>query len=163
MSLPAGADAAATQKRGRRIAMSGDEVDAFLGVQRTCRVATTSHDGPHLTPLWFVWHNQAIWLYSLDRSQRWADIVRSPRIAVLVDAGVEYATLHGVEIRGEAAVVGEVPRTGAQLAAEEQELLVVEGIFARKYFDIAELWHDGRHAWLRVVPDALRSWDFRKI
>ena len=88
---------------------------------------------------------------------------KAPRIAVLVDAGVEYATLHGVEIRGEAAVVGEVPRTGAELAAEEQELLVVEGIFARKYFDIAELWHDGRHAWLRVVPDALRSWDFRKI
>jgi hypothetical protein len=23
--------------------------------------------------------------------------------------------------------------------------------------------HDGRHAWLRLVPDTISSWDFRKI
>jgi hypothetical protein len=23
--------------------------------------------------------------------------------------------------------------------------------------------HDGRHAWLRVVPEKITSWDFRKL
>jgi len=41
------------QKRGRKIAMSPEEIDAFLADQRTCRVATIGPDGPHATPLWF--------------------------------------------------------------------------------------------------------------
>ena len=36
--------------------MTRPEVDAFLGGQRTCRVATAGADGaPHVSPLWFVW------------------------------------------------------------------------------------------------------------
>ena len=33
--------------------MTKDELDAFLAVERTCRVATSSPQGPHLTALWF--------------------------------------------------------------------------------------------------------------
>jgi hypothetical protein len=47
-----------------------------LTEQRTCRVATASQDGPHLTPLWHVWDGTALWLYSVVRSQRWTDISR---------------------------------------------------------------------------------------
>ena len=25
------------------------------------------------------------------------------------------------------------------------------------------MYHDGRHAWLRIVPDKIVSWDFRKL
>jgi hypothetical protein len=25
------------------------------------------------------------------------------------------------------------------------------------------LTHDGRHAWLRITPEKITSWDFRKI
>src|SRR5439155_4473481 len=41
------------QRRGRKIAMTPEELDAYLGAQRTCTVATVSHDGPHVTALWF--------------------------------------------------------------------------------------------------------------
>jgi Pyridoxamine 5'-phosphate oxidase len=50
------------QRRGRSIAMGKAELDAFLTRQRTCRVATASQDGPHLTPLWYVWDGTALWL-----------------------------------------------------------------------------------------------------
>ena len=43
------------QRRGREIAMAEAERDAFLNGERTCRVATIGRDGPHATPLWFVW------------------------------------------------------------------------------------------------------------
>jgi hypothetical protein len=146
------------QQRGRRIAMTPDEVDAFLAGERTCRVATVGADGPHATPLWFVWHGGALWLYSLSRSQRWTDLGRDPRIAVVVDAGHEYSELRGVEIRGAVTVVGEVPRTGGAPGA----LAEPERLFARKYFGTDEMWHDGRHGWLRLDPEKLVSWDFRK-
>ncbi|GAA2807874.1 pyridoxamine 5'-phosphate oxidase family protein [Saccharopolyspora taberi] len=149
----------AEQKRGRRIAMRPDELDAFLGAERTCRVGTNGPSGPHVTPLWFVWDGEALWLYSLTRSQRWADITRNPRVAVLVDAGHDYAELRGAELVGDAEVVGEAPRAGAP----EPRLEEPERLFAAKYFDAAEFVHDQRHAWLRVEPETVRSWDFRKL
>lgn len=146
------------QKRGRRIAMSPGERDEFLAGQRTCRVATVGADGPHATPLWFCWHDGRLWLYSITRSRRWADLRRDPRVGVVVDAGQDYLDLRGVEITGTAEVVGEVPRTGDPLDL----LAPVEAQFARKYFDGPEMVHDGRHAWLRVTPRQIVSWDFRK-
>ncbi len=143
--------------------MTPAELDAFLRERRTCRVATVSPDGrPHVGALWFVWDGASLWLYSLTRSRRWADLRRDPRIAVVVDDGEEYGELRGAELSGTAVVVGEVPRSGAPCDAEPG-LAAVERLFARKNFGLAELPHDGRHAWLRLTPDAVASWDFRKI
>src|SRR6516164_5758351 len=124
------------QRRGRVIAMNAEELTSFLGEQRTCRFATAGPDGPHVAPVWFVWDGQALWVYSLTRSQRWANVSRDPRVAVVVDDGHHYHELRGAEI---------------------------EGQMAAKYFDPPEMIHDGRHAWLRITPLKMVSWDFRKL
>ena len=149
------------QRRGRKIAMTKEELDAYLAGERTCTVASVGADGsPHVSALWFAWDGDHLWLYSITRSQRWADLVRDPRVAVLVEAGEEYTDLRGVEIRGSASVVGDVPRTGG----DDPALAGAERIFADKYQNHAtEMSHDGRHAWLRVTPDKIASWDFRKL
>lgn len=146
------------QRRARAIAMTPGELDAFLAEQRTCRVATVGPSGPHATPLWYLWSGGALWLTSLSRSQRWADLTRDPRVAVVVDTGEEYGDLRGVELRGRVEVVGEVPRTGepvAELTGPEQE-------FADRYTG-GTILRDGRHAWLRLTPEKITSWDFRKL
>jgi hypothetical protein len=147
------------QKRGRRIAMTPQEIDEFLTVQRTARVATTNGDGPHVTPLWFIWDGGALWLYSITKSRRWADLRHDPRVAVLVDDGTEFLQLHGVEITGEVTIVGEVPRVGEDCP----RLFAPERSMARKYFGIDQMPYDERHAWLKVTPQKITSWDFRKI
>jgi hypothetical protein len=139
--------------------MTPEEVDEFLTVQRTARVATVNGDGPHVTPLWFTWADGALWLYSITRSRRWSDLRADPRIAVLVDGGEEFFELHGVEIAGEATLVGEVPRVGQSCP----ELVAPERSMARKYFGGDQMPYDERHAWLRVTPRKITSWDFRKI
>lgn len=147
------------QRRGKRVAMSQAEIDEFLDVEITCRVGTVNERGPHVTPLWFVWHDGAIWLYSITGSQRWKDLDADPRIAVLVDAGTDYMRLRGVEITGSAEQVGEIPRVGA----EHARLVEVERRFARKNIGGEEMVYDERHAWLRVKPSKITSWDFRKL
>ncbi len=157
------------QRRGQVIAMSAEELTSFLGEQRTCRFATAGQTGPHVAPVWFVWDGQALWVYSLTRSQRWANLARDPRAAVVVDDGHHYHELRGVEIEGQAAVVGPVPRTGED--PQPPELAEPERLMAAKYFAPAslavgggpEMIHDGRHAWLRVAPLKIVSWDFRKL
>jgi hypothetical protein len=139
--------------------MSREELDAFLATERTCRVATASPDGPHVTPLWFVWDGKALWLSSIVGSQRWTDLQRDPRVAVVVDAGESYAALRGAELRGPVEVVGEVPGSGQPLP----ELTPIERMFADKYSPSEDLVPDGRHAWLRLVPHTILSWGFRKL
>ncbi len=146
------------QRRGRAIAMTSAEVDAFLAEERTCRVATVGATGPHATPLWYVWHGGSVWLTSLSRSQRWTDLQNDPRIAVVVDAGEAYDQLRGVELRGKVEVVGDVPRTDAPVA----ELDGPEQAFADRYSG-GVVVRDGRHAWLRLTPEKITSWDFRKL
>ncbi|MGW8952914.1 pyridoxamine 5'-phosphate oxidase family protein [Streptomyces sp. NPDC055709] len=151
---------AVTQRRGRRIMMAPEELDTFLAEQRTCRVATVSADGrPHVSALWFVWDGTSLWLYSITRSRRWAELRRDPRIAVVVDAGEDYGELRGVELSGTAVFVGESPRTGEPCPELEEP----EHLFAGKNFGLDTMPHDGRHAWVRLTPDAIASWDFRKL
>ncbi len=147
------------QRRGRRIAMSPEELDTFLEEERTCRVATVGADGrPHNTPLWFVWDGEALWLNSIVKSQRWTDLVRNPEVSVMVDGGHDFGELRGAELLGRVEQVGEVPRS----AAPEPQLEEPERRFGAKYSGGA--FHpDGRHAWLRLVPDKVVSWDFRKM
>src|SRR4051794_16398952 len=118
------------QRRGAKIAMSADELDAFLEAARTCRVATVGHDGaPHVTPLWFAWDRSALWLTSIVKSQRWTDLQRDNRVSVVVDAGDDFMELRGVELRGVAEPVGEVPRTGEPCP----DLDLPERLYADKY------------------------------
>jgi len=138
--------------------MSPDERDAFLTEERTCRVGTVGTDGPHVTALWFVWDGSSVWLNSIVKSQRWVDLQKDQRVTVLVDTGEGFGELRGVEIRGRATPVGEIPRTGEAHAA----LAEPERLFGAKYAGGA-FSADGRHAWLRVVPDKIVSWDFRKM
>jgi len=138
--------------------MTPEEVDAFLADELLCRVATTGPDGPHITPLWYAWHGGRLWLNSLCRSQRWADLMREPQVAVVVDTGTRMGELRGVELRGRAEAVGEVPRTGEPVA----ELEPVEQLFADRYTG-GRVRHDGQHAWLRLTPEKIISWDSRKL
>lgn len=140
--------------------MTGDELDAFIASERSVRVATVDGSGrPHVTPLWFVWSGGELWINSLTRSSRWAHIMRHPEVAAVIDAGEAYEELRGVELRGRARVVGDVPRG----TSPHPELDAVEALFAAKYRPGGSFEPDGRHAWLAVRPDNLVSWDFRKI
>jgi len=148
------------QRGARGIAMTPDERDAFLREQLVCRLGTASSDGrPHVSPLWYVWDGEAMWFYSLVRSQRWTDLQRNPRCSAVVDAGEgEYLELRGVEFGGTVSVLGEVPRVGEPVP----DLAPVEADYVRRYRASGMGW-DGRHAWLRLHPEREYSWDFRKL
>jgi hypothetical protein len=139
--------------------MSAPELDEFLRAERMCRVGTVNADGtPHVSPLWFVWDGQALWLNSVVKSQRWVNLARGGRVSIAVDAGYEFGELRGAELIGAMTVVGDVPRT----ETPNPELESPEALFGAKYAG-GGFSPDGRHAWLRLVPDKIVSWDFRKM
>lgn len=139
--------------------MTPAERDEYLREARTCRVGTTDARGnAHVSALWFVWDGTAMWLNSIVKSQRWTNLTRNPRVSVLVDDGHDFMELRGVELIGDVEVVGEVPRA----RVPHPELEAPEREFGAKYAG-GEFPYDGRHAWVRLVPEKIVSWDYRKI
>lgn len=138
--------------------MGKDELDVFLGEERMCRLGSVDAGGhPHVSPLWFVWDGSALWLNSIVASQRWANLMRDPRVSVAVDGGEGYFELRGAELIGRVEVVGSVPYT-----EPDPTMAGVEQLWGAKYAN-GEFFIDGKHAWLRLVPEKIVSWDFRKI
>jgi hypothetical protein len=137
------------------LSLSEDEIDAYLSSQRTARVATTNEDGdPHVVPLWFVWHERTLFLNSTVGNPTVENALRTERAAAVVDDGDDYDVLRGVTIAGRVERAGQDPR-----------MPLVEEAWSRKYLGGGELpygrWR-GR-LWLRLVPERVASWDFRKI
>src|ERR1700727_1133617 len=88
----------AEQRRGRKIAMDKAELDAFLAGERTCRLATSSPQGPHLTALWFAWDGAAVWIYSTCAD---ALVLAKPS-----EVGVAPPFVPGSELAGQVLAVG---------------------------------------------------------
>jgi hypothetical protein len=73
----------------------------YISRQKTIRLATTDEDGGiYLSPLWFVVHEQRIFL-PLDAGSRHARNSEAGRaLAAVIDSGDEYATVHGIRFTG---------------------------------------------------------------
>lgn len=89
--------------RRNLIRMNDEEIRAFLEEQRTLQVATIDHDGfPHLVAMWYVLVNNEIAFWTYAKSQKALNLRRDPRLTCLVESGVQYEELRGVQIKGHA-------------------------------------------------------------
>jgi nitroimidazol reductase NimA-like FMN-containing flavoprotein (pyridoxamine 5'-phosphate oxidase superfamily) len=137
------------------LSLTGDELERYLGEQRTCRVATVRPDGtPHVVPLWFVWHRGALYLNSTQGNPTVENLLRTGRASAVVDDGEAYDELRGAVLSGP-----------AERADEDPLLEEVERRWSHKYLGgnppPYRRWKD--RLWLRLRPDDVASWDFRKI
>ena len=136
-----------------KLTMTAAERDHFLAEERVLRLATMDEDGwPAVVPVWFLWHDEAFWVWNLTRAKRTARLVEGTRAAFVVDGGQEYVELRGISGR----------LTYTFVADEEVPLAVRRG-FSIKYFGTDHpLEPADHHRWLRLVPEGSASWDFRK-
>ena len=87
------------------IRMNDEEIHAFLEEQRILQVATIGKDGwPHLIAMWYVLINDQVVFWTYAKSQKAVNLRRDPRITCLVESGVHYDELRGVQIKGRAII-----------------------------------------------------------
>lgn len=143
------------------IVMTEEEVASFLASTNKLQLATINPDGaPHLVTMFYALFDGRVGFWSYATSQKSKNLLRDPRLTLLVESGDGYADLRGVMIRGEARVltkyddvrqIGEVVY-GQQLGSVDDP--GVQGFIdaqARK-----------RHAYL-ITPTSIASWDHRKL
>ncbi len=92
--------------------MSEEEVDSFLGEERTLTCATSGPRGwPHLMPLWYVLRDAhgggpgpRMWSWTYGVSQKVRNMERDPRATLQIEAGEQYQELCGVMLECQVAV-----------------------------------------------------------
>jgi hypothetical protein len=78
-------------------------------------------------------------------------------VAVIVDVGERPEEFRGVEIVGKAEQVGPVPRAGTS----QPDLALPEREWDDK--NPGGFHVDGRHAWVRIVPETIVTWDLARL
>jgi nitroimidazol reductase NimA-like FMN-containing flavoprotein (pyridoxamine 5'-phosphate oxidase superfamily) len=137
------------------LSLSDSELQSFLGEQRTVRLATCGPDGlPHVVPLWYVWFDSTLFMNSTLGNVTIRNLHAHPRVAGIVDDGESYEELRGVLLHGMVEPADDDPR-----------IQTVSDRWSRKYMGGGALpyarWKN--RVWLRMAPDRVKSWDFRKI
>ncbi len=147
-------------KRRGAIAMTDEEVRAFLAEQRTLIVASLNRDGtPHLVAMWYALVDGRVAFWTYAKSQKARNLARDPRITCLVEAGARYEELRGVQLRGRAEMTDDramVQRVGEAVAERYAGPLDDR---ARQHVAVA----GAKRVAITVRPDAVISWDHRKL
>ena len=135
------------------VSMDDAELAAFLSTAWTARVATTAPDGwPHVVPLWFVWLRGTFVVNTTRGNRTVRNLETDARAAVTVDDGERYDELRGATLQGS---LTEITDGDGTLTAA----------FGGKYFGGNQphfaSWRN--RLFLRMEPEHISSWDFRKI
>ena len=147
--------------RRDQIRMNDEEIRAFLEKQRTLQVATIDHDGwPHLIAMWYVLINDQIAFWTYAKSQKAVNLRRDPRLTCLVETGVRYEELRGVQIKGRAIISDD--RETVQRIGE----VIVERYYGPLDDNTRRMMAEVQGAKRVVVfvkPVEIASWDHRKL
>jgi PPOX class probable F420-dependent enzyme len=144
----------------REIAMSQEEVTAFLAEPRTATMCTLNRDGSvHAVAMWYGLFQGRMALQTKARSQKARNLARDPRLTCLVEAGERYDELRGVELVGRAVFLDDAAQVFAVGAS-------VYDRYVEPYTDEArravETMLQKRVAFVLDV-ERTASWDHRKL
>lgn len=149
--------------RRDEIAMTEDEVRAYLADARTMILSTIGPDGvPDPVAMWFVLRDGQIWMRTYAKSQKVANMRRDPRVATLVESGDRYAALKGVQISGRMEISDDIDIICDIAAA----LLVKYEGLDPQYVDATRQAYRptaAKQVAMRLVPERTVSWDHAKL
>jgi len=141
--------------------MSEDEQHQFISEQKSLQVATINRDGtPHLSTLWFDVFEGDIVFETFTKSQKIKNLERDPRISCLLEDGLEYEKLRGVQINGIAELYSEpetVHRYARGVMARNNPEIPVEMLDAA-----AESMSTKRTA-VVIKAQRIATWDHTKL
>jgi PPOX class probable F420-dependent enzyme len=142
------------------ITMTDDEIAAFVAQTRNCTLATLGPTGtPHLVAMWFGIVDGALWFETKAKSQKAVNLLRDPRVTVLLEDGDTYDTLRGVSFEGRAVVVDDADalwKVGVSVWER------YTGPYTEDLRPFVEVMLNKRVA-VRLDVERTRSWDHRKL
>jgi PPOX class probable F420-dependent enzyme len=149
--------------RRDQIKLSDEEQRELVESERIVVVSSLGPRGwPHLMPLWYVPRDGEIWIWTYAKSQKVKNLERDPRATLLIETGVEYGELRGVQIEAEAELIRDIDRIVEY--AKEMTVRYSEGIESVEGDAAAGLRAQApKRVAIRFHPRRVATWDHRKL
>ena len=149
--------------RRAEIQLTDAEQLELLDTERVVVVSSNGPRGwPHSMPMWFVPRDGEVWVWTYAKSQKVRNLERDARATLLIETGIEYGELRGVQIEAEAELIRDKERI-----VEFAKLLTVrysEGIDSVEGDAAAALEAQApKRVAIRFEPTRVASWDHSKL
>ena len=148
-------------KKREVIQMSSTEIRDFLVEKHSMTLATINKDGtPQLIAMWYgFFDDDSIGMWTFAKSQKIINLNRDNRVTCLVESGMSYDSLKGVQIKGR-----------AELSYDKDNLIEIGSSIYLRYFghldEAGKAAVDkmaNKRAAIKVVADQIISWDHSKL
>jgi PPOX class probable F420-dependent enzyme len=149
--------------RRHQIQLTEDEQRELIESERVAVVSSIGPRGwPHSMPLWYVPRGGEIWIWTFAKSQKVKNLERDPRATLLIETGVEYGELRGVQIEAEAELIRDLDLIvdfGKDLTVRYSDgIQSVEGDAAAALEAQAP-----KRVAIHFHPKRIATWDHRKL
>jgi PPOX class probable F420-dependent enzyme len=142
------------------IRMGDDEVATYIAQNVRARMSTLNKDGsPHVVPISYAVLDGKVAFWADNDSQKMVNLQRDPRIALIIDDGMDFQELRGVQIAGTAELHDDADTNGriadlfAAMAPEEHREAAKQMLLGLAAQRTAVVVH----------PAKVTSWDHRKL
>jgi PPOX class probable F420-dependent enzyme len=149
--------------RRDQIKLTEEELRELVDSERIVVVSSLGPRGwPHVMPLWYVPRDGEIWIWTYAKSQKVKNLERDPRATLLIETGLEYGDLRGVQIEAEAELVRDLDRIVEY--AKEMTIRYSEGIESVEGDAAAGLRAQApKRVAIHFHPKRIATWDHRKL
>ncbi len=149
-------------RRGQ-IKLTEDEQRELIDRERIVVISSLGPRGwPHVVPLWYVPRDSEIWIWTYAKSQKVKNLERDPRATLLIETGIEYQELRGVQIEAEAELIRDIDRIVDY--AKELTIRYSEGIESVEGDAAAGLRAQApKRVAIHFHPKRIATWDHRKL
>ena len=139
------------------IEMTASEMDLFLSQPILARLATVHNDRPHVTPIWYAWDGNSIWMETHPKYLKVRNLEKNPNCALTIDCAQGGLRIKGVIMEGVAELIDQ---------PEDLVMGIVRQIYIR-YMGEESLvastpkqMYDGPHVLIKLAPEKIISWDW---
>jgi PPOX class probable F420-dependent enzyme len=149
--------------RRDQIKLTEEEQQDLIDNERIVVVSSLGPRGwPHMMPLWYVPRHGEIWIWTYAKSQKVKNLERDPRATLLIETGIEYQELRGVQIEAEAELIRDIDRIVDY--AKDLTIRYSEGIESVEGDAAAGLRAQApKRVAIHFHPKRIATWDHRKL
>jgi PPOX class probable F420-dependent enzyme len=149
--------------RRDQIKLSDEELAELIDGERIVVVSSIGPRGwPHSMPLWYVPRGGEIWIWTYAKSQKVKNLERDPKATLLIETGVEYSELRGVQIEAEAELIRDTDEIVD--FAKELTIRYSEGIESVEGDAATALQAQApKRVAIHFHPERVATWDHRKL
>ena len=149
------------------IELTGAELDDYFA-HAPRAILCVGRDGkaPLALPMWFAWHDGAIYMNTALKSKKIDDVRQNPEVSCLVESGEQYFTLKAVLVIGRCEI--NTNQDEVNIEAWNAWIGRVKPLYSR-LLDPSKLpphlarFYAQPRATLKITPRSITSWDFAKI